>query len=244
MASGVSRAREVQSTSYRISKFSRCHASLELRVGIPSFNTRWSFRDVHAPAIAAGIPAHITNKMRPSSSSSVQGVCRRITLALRSSPRQQSKPAAAQFARQLSNDAKTPQFGGGNSISRTSSLPKLPPSMLRPGESGVQPQEEQEQKQATEDEQSLEPPANEEAIHQLQQAAYSYTGLNFEPPPMPQDKLPRAKYHMRYRYDEGISQLTKLLMRDGKLGKAQNVSIIPSFSLVPLSRPLSTCAQS
>lgn len=69
-----------------------------------------------------------------------------------------------------------------------------------------------------------EPAANEQAIHQLQQAAYSYTGLNFEEPPMPQDKLPVAKYHMRYRYDEGISQLTRLLMRDGKLSKAQNVS--------------------
>lgn len=61
---------------------------------------------------------------------------------------------------------------------------------------------------------------NEAAINQLQQAAF---GLKFEEPPMPMDKLQHAKYHIKYRYDEGITQITRLLMRDGKLGKAQNV---------------------
>lgn len=72
---------------------------------------------------------------------------------------------------------------------------------------------------------------NERAVHQLQRASYGlpperpeYTGYKFEAPPMPKDKLPLAQYHMRHRYEEGISQLTRLLMRDGKLSKAQNVS--------------------
>lgn len=82
------------------------------------------------------------------------------------------------------------------------------------------------------------PTPNESAVQQPQMAAHGlkpfkreeFTGLKFEEPPMPTDKLPRAQYHMRYRYDEGISQITKLLMRDGKLSKAQNVSSVPSRS--------------
>ncbi|KAF3761802.1 hypothetical protein M406DRAFT_95072 [Cryphonectria parasitica EP155] len=71
--------------------------------------------------------------------------------------------------------------------------------------------------------------ANESAVEQLQMTAHGldpfgmkYTGYKFEEPPMPKDKLPRAEYHMRYRYEEGISQITRLLMRDGKLSKAQS----------------------
>lgn len=79
------------------------------------------------------------------------------------------------------------------------------------------------------------PTPNEEAVQQLVMTARGFnpfnesTGLKFQEPPMPMDKLERAQYHMRYRYDEGISLLTRLLMRDGKLSKAQNVShIAPS----------------
>lgn len=53
--------------------------------------------------------------------------------------------------------------------------------------------------------------------------SFEETGLKFEEPPMPMAKLHEAQYHMRHRYEEGVSQLTRLLMRDGKLGKAQNV---------------------
>lgn len=69
---------------------------------------------------------------------------------------------------------------------------------------------------------------NERALQKLEMASYGmppeFTGYKFEEPPMPTDKLPLAQYHMRHRYEEGISQLTRLLMRDGKLSKAQNVS--------------------
>lgn len=70
----------------------------------------------------------------------------------------------------------------------------------------------------------------EKALQQLEMAAHGldpfseYTGLKFQEPPMPTDKLELAQYHMRHRYEEGISQLTRLLMRDGKLSKAQGVS--------------------
>lgn len=69
----------------------------------------------------------------------------------------------------------------------------------------------------------------EAALMQLELTAegvnpFEYTGLKFEEPPMPTGKLHEAQYHMRFRYEEGIAQITRLLMRDGKLGKAQNVS--------------------
>lgn len=74
------------------------------------------------------------------------------------------------------------------------------------------------------------PTPQEIALQQLEMTAHGLdpfaksTGYKFEEPPMPQGKLPMAQYHMRYRYEEGIAQLTRLLMRDGKLSKAQNVS--------------------
>lgn len=54
-----------------------------------------------------------------------------------------------------------------------------------------------------------------------------FTGLKFEEPEIPQGKLHETLFHMKHRYDEGIDQLTRLLMRDGKLSKAQTVSPPP-----------------
>lgn len=78
------------------------------------------------------------------------------------------------------------------------------------------------------------PTPNEAAMQQLQLTAHGvnpfskkFTGLKFDEPPMPQAKLAEAQYHMRYRYEEGIQQITRLLMRDGKLSKAQTVSRDP-----------------
>lgn len=71
---------------------------------------------------------------------------------------------------------------------------------------------------------------NEEAVQKLEMTSRGFnpfdesTGLKFEEPPLPMEKLEKAQYHMRYRYDEGISLITKLLMRHGKMSKAQNVS--------------------
>lgn len=92
--------------------------------------------------------------------------------------------------------------------------------MLRPGEKPLMREE---------DVQMRVPTQRETALQQLQMAAhgvdpFEFTGYKFEEPPMPQDKLHLAQYHMRYRYEEGISQFTRLLMRHGKLSKAQNVS--------------------
>lgn len=50
------------------------------------------------------------------------------------------------------------------------------------------------------------------------------SGLKFGEPDIPMGKLHETKFHMKHRYEEGIIQLTKLLMRDGKLSKAQRVS--------------------
>lgn len=51
-----------------------------------------------------------------------------------------------------------------------------------------------------------------------------FTGLKFEEPVVPVGKPEHTQFHMKHRYDEGIAQLTRLLMRHGKLSKAQNVS--------------------
>lgn len=72
------------------------------------------------------------------------------------------------------------------------------------------------------------PTAKEEARMQLELTANGlnpfdrkFTGLKFEEPEIPQGKLHETLFHMKHRYDEGIDQLTRLLMRDGKLSKAQ-----------------------
>lgn len=55
------------------------------------------------------------------------------------------------------------------------------------------------------------------------------SGLKFGEPEIPLGKLHEAKFHMKHRYEEGITQMTKLLMRDGKLSKAQRVSVSTPF---------------
>lgn len=73
-----------------------------------------------------------------------------------------------------------------------------------------------------------EPTPGEEALSQLELTALGLnpfdkrlSGLKFGEPEIPQGKLHETKFHMQHRYEEGIIQLTKLLMRDGKLSKAQ-----------------------
>lgn len=86
------------------------------------------------------------------------------------------------------------------------------------------------------------PTPNEEARMQLELTANGvnpfdkkFTGLKFEEPEIPQGKLHETQFHMRHRYDEGIDQLTRLLMRDGKLSKAQNVSYHAAYPPTHLS---------
>lgn len=76
-----------------------------------------------------------------------------------------------------------------------------------------------------------EPTAKEAALSQLELTALGLNpfdkrlnGLKFGEAEIPQGKLHETKFHMKHRYEEGIIQLTKLLMRDGKLSKAQRVS--------------------
>lgn len=75
------------------------------------------------------------------------------------------------------------------------------------------------------------PTAREHALSQLELTALGLNafdkrlnGLKFGEPDIPMGKLHETKFHMQHRYEEGIIQLTKLLMRDGKLSKAQRVS--------------------
>lgn len=67
----------------------------------------------------------------------------------------------------------------------------------------------------------------EVALSQLELTAIGlnpFGGFKFGEPDVPMGKLHETKFHMKHRYEEGIIQLTKLLMRDGKLSKAQRVS--------------------
>lgn len=84
-----------------------------------------------------------------------------------------------------------------------------------------------------------EPTPREQALSQLELTALGLnpfdkrlSGLKFGEPDIPQGKLHEAKFHMKHRYEEGIIQLTKLLMRDGKLSKAQRVSGLGFLGLV------------
>lgn len=87
-----------------------------------------------------------------------------------------------------------------------------------------------------------EPTAGEEALSQLELTALGLnpfdkrlSGLKFGEPEIPQGKLHETKFHMKHRYEEGIIQLTKLLMRDGKLSKAQRVSGLHLFFFNPFT---------
>lgn len=85
-----------------------------------------------------------------------------------------------------------------------------------------------------------EPTPGEVALSQLELTALGlnpFGGLKFGEPEIPQGKLHETKFHMQHRYEEGIIQLTKLLMRDGKLSKAQRVSGLHFFGPVgPVTR--------
>lgn len=78
---------------------------------------------------------------------------------------------------------------------------------------------------------------NEVALTQLELTALGLntfdkglSGLKFGEPDIPMGKLHETKFHMKHRYEEGIIQLTKLLMRDGKLSKAQrDMAMILNF---------------
>lgn len=156
----------------------------------------------------------------------IWGACRPIALRSRPQASLQQPSIAALARRHYSGDTTSsePPSGPGSPSARGSSIPSIPDSMLRPGEQ--QPPQIRE-----EDVQMREATEQETALQQLQMAAhgldsFKFTGYKFEEPPMPEGKTHLSQYHMRHRYEEGISQLTRLLMRDGKLSKAQNVSSI------------------
>jgi small subunit ribosomal protein S7 len=69
---------------------------------------------------------------------------------------------------------------------------------------------------------------NEIALDQLQLIQYGVTALDPSTEGhkygLPELPLP-SPMHAKYRYDAVITQVTKLLMRDGKLAKAQRVSL-------------------
>lgn len=102
--------------------------------------------------------------------------------------------------------------------------------MLRPGEQQPSSPFQPLEPLGEEDVQMRQMTEKELAMQQLEMAAHGlnpfteYTGLKFQEPPMPNAKMEKGEYHMRHRYQEGITQLTRLLMRDGKLSKAQGVS--------------------
>lgn len=107
--------------------------------------------------------------------------------------------------------------------------------MLRPGEAS--PLEPAVSAAGQETARELTP--EELALHQLAMTSNGinafdpeveqYAGLKFEPPVLPEGKLSETQFHLRHRYDEGIAQLTRLLMRHGKLSKAQNVSLLTQY---------------
>lgn len=153
------------------------------------------------------------------------GACRSLVSCSRPRVQTQLPSIATTFARHLSSQPPASNTPTGS----RASIPPIPPSMLPPGELSWDAQEEAPSTDGNTQSSRLSP--QEAAIQHLELSSeginsFEYTGLKFEDPPMPMAKLHEAHYHMRYRYDEGISQITRLLMRDGKLSKAQAVSHI------------------
>lgn len=130
----------------------------------------------------------------------IWSACRALSIRTRPAPpAPQSGPAA--LARRLLSD---------NTTSRTPSndAAALPPSML-PGSNSYPSNE------------------NEVALDQLRMIEYGISpmdatvdGHKYGLPSLP---LPSEK-HGKHRYNEVVMQVTRLLMRDGKLAKAQRVS--------------------
>lgn len=70
---------------------------------------------------------------------------------------------------------------------------------------------------------------NENALNYLQLVAYGVSPVNAEKEGhkfgLPELPLPSEK-HIKHRYDPIVDQMTRLLMKDGKLGKAQRVGVL------------------
>ncbi|KAJ0109940.1 hypothetical protein J7T55_014742 [Diaporthe amygdali] len=152
--------------------------------------------------------------------SNLWGACRSIAIRSRR-PAQSQRPAITALARQLSTDPRVP---------RSSGIPNIPGAAegATPGQSSDLPIPPSRGPIREEDVQMREPTPVEEALAQLELTANGLNpfdkrsgGFKFETPEIPQGKLHETKFHMQHRYEEGIIQLTKLLMRDGKLSKAQ-----------------------
>lgn len=69
---------------------------------------------------------------------------------------------------------------------------------------------------------------NEQALNYLQLVAYGVSpldaGIEGHKFGLPELPLPSEK-HVKHRYDPIVDQMTRLLMKDGKLGKAQRVGL-------------------
>lgn len=83
---------------------------------------------------------------------------------------------------------------------------------------------------AQEGEGAVVPSENDVALNQLQMVAYGLNpydsaveGHKYGLPNLP---IP-SQMHMKHRYDSVVSQITRLLMQDGKLSKAQRVRLNP-----------------
>lgn len=140
-------------------------------------------------------------------------------------------PRVAASARQLSDGARsppsnTPNFpsavGGtipgfnGDNISAPMGEP-----VIGPDGNVVRPEDVQMRKLSPREEAQMQLELTASGVNPFDK---KFTGLKFEAPEIPQGKLHETQFHMKHRYDEGIDQLTRLLMRDGKLSKAQTVS--------------------
>lgn len=141
---------------------------------------------------------------------SIWTACRALSIrtrALATGP----QPRPAVLARGLADDTTSRAPGHGSGSGSRGDPSALPPSMTPASEPSATA--------------SLD---NEAALDQLRMIEY---GLNPLDPDveghkygLPDLPLPSEK-HAKHRYDAVIVQITKLLMKDGKLAKAQRVSI-------------------
>ncbi|KAH8763143.1 ribosomal protein S7 domain-containing protein [Diaporthe sp. PMI_573] len=158
--------------------------------------------------------------------SNLWGACRSIAIRSRRPVCQSQRPAIAAIARQLSTDPRAP---------RSNEIPNIPGA--KGGVASGLPTPPSSDNVREEDVQMREMTPKEQALTRLELTALGLnpfdkglSGLKFGEPDIPMGKLHETKLHMQHRYEEGILQFTKLLMRDGKLSKAQrDMAMILNF---------------
>ncbi|KAK3316374.1 ribosomal protein S7 domain-containing protein [Apodospora peruviana] len=155
----------------------------------------------------------------------VWSTCRALSIRSTQPVNQLAQPTIAARARCFSDRSiRTPSDKSSNQFKKLMAQKLKARAARAEAENPEQPEQPEQEEQIEEAAVEPEKEKNKEALRILQQVAYginpadaSIEGHKFGLPELP---LPSDK-HVKHRYDPIVDQMTRLLMEDGKLGKAQ-----------------------